>query len=369
MNKLKIAIIHDAAIEYSGGEKVIESLCKAFPHADLYTSYINHDKLKNSGVLRRIQTTWLQKISIVKRWPRMIQLLAPFTWPTLRLDHYDIILTHGGFYLSEIAHAVTTQRQAVHIHYSITPPYNLYSKRYQQPQEKTFAIFWYQLLRYIDMKAMQKVDTIWAVSEFISHRIQLTYTRDAIVVHPPISMPSIDQTKRHAARQAYCYVGRLEKDKSVDLIVRAFNENKLPLIIAGRGKQEQELKKMSQPNIRFTGFLELNDISGILRTSKAFIHAAKDDPFPLAPIEAMSYGTPVIAYHSGGLKEMVLEKRTGLFFYNHSSRALVQVIKKFEGMQFDPQTCYRQTTKYSEERFIHKVRLLTQESYEKYNKR
>ena len=46
---------------------------------------------------------------------------------------------------------------------------------------------------------------------------------------------------------------------------------------------------------------------------KAFIYAGIED-FGIAPVEAQSCGTPVIAYNLGGLSETVIDGKTGILF-------------------------------------------------------
>ena len=53
--------------------------------------------------------------------------------------------------------------------------------------------------------------------------------------------------------------------------------------------------------------------------AKGFIHAGVED-FGIAPIEAQSCGTPVIAYGYGGVLETIIENKTGIFFSKQKRR-------------------------------------------------
>ena len=57
-----------------------------------------------------------------------------------------------------------------------------------------------------------------------------------------------------------------------------------------------------------------------------------DEEFGIAPVEAMGYGVPVIAYKSGGLKERVKEGVNGFLFDELNSDSLVSKIRTLESL-------------------------------------
>ena len=50
-----------------------------------------------------------------------------------------------------------------------------------------------------------------------------------------------------------------------------------------------------------------------MENCRAFIFPGEDD-FGIAPVEAMSYGKPVLAFRKGGATETIIEGKTGEFF-------------------------------------------------------
>jgi glycosyltransferase involved in cell wall biosynthesis len=54
------------------------------------------------------------------------------------------------------------------------------------------------------------------------------------------------------------------------------------------------------------------DVSAILGLTDVFIHPSRQDPCPLAVLEASAAGRPVIAYADGGIPEIVAHGATGL---------------------------------------------------------
>ena len=88
-----------------------------------------------------------------------------------------------------------------------------------------------------------------------------------------------------------------------------------------------------------------------MKDAKAFIITAEDEDFGITPVEAMSVGTPVIAYRSGGVLESVIEGKTGLFFDELSIESLTKAIKKFNNLTINAVDCISQAQKFSKERF------------------
>ena len=68
---MKIALVHDQLQEFGGAERVLVSLKKIFPKADVYTSFYNPHSL---GIHRdnftgwNIITSWADKIPFLKRF-------------------------------------------------------------------------------------------------------------------------------------------------------------------------------------------------------------------------------------------------------------------------------------------------------------
>jgi len=105
----------------------------------------------------------------------------------------------------------------------------------------------------------------------------------------------------------------------------------------------------------FLGEVNDEEKKKLMSGSRAFLFASEDEDFGIIPVEAMGAGLPVIAYKSGGVKETVIEGKTGIFFTELTYLALESAIKKFEKMKFDPKICRKQAEKFSEERFIKEI--------------
>jgi glycosyltransferase involved in cell wall biosynthesis len=83
--------------------------------------------------------------------------------------------------------------------------------------------------------------------------------------------------------------------------------------------------------------------------------AQKDEDFGMTAIEAMNFGTPVIAYKGGGYLESVIDGKTGFFFDELSVESLSKAVRHFNDSNYRSVTaenCINQAAKFSKERFV-----------------
>ena len=129
---------------------------------------------------------------------------------------------------------------------------------------------------------------------------------------------------------------RLEPEKSVDLIIRAFamicrdNPNVI-LVVAGIGSELSALRNLVTKleitsHVRFVGFR--TDVSSLMVMADAFILASEAEPFGLSILESMALETPVIAANSGGPKEIVDDAVTGFLFVPGDAINLQSTIRR-----------------------------------------
>jgi glycosyltransferase involved in cell wall biosynthesis len=123
--------------------------------------------------------------------------------------------------------------------------------------------------------------------------------------------------------------------KKIDLIVETFTR-KFPnkkLIVIGDGPDYSKIKALAGRNIEFLGRAPFDELHQHLASARAFVFAAEED-FGIAPLEAQSCGTPVIALGKGGALETVVgldsTSPTGVFFPEQSVDALARAVDEFE---------------------------------------
>lgn len=132
----------------------------------------------------------------------------------------------------------------------------------------------------------------------------------------------------------FIYIGRIDGEKRIDIIVRAFNEShkKHPdthLVIAGTGKYLDELRALAmelnlENSITFTGFVSEADKAELLASSDVFVIASPAELQSIATLEAMSSGLPVLAVDKVALRELCHNSKNGYLFSENNFTELGQ---------------------------------------------
>lgn len=162
------------------------------------------------------------------------------------------------------------------------------------------------------------------------------------------------------SKNYFLFLGAMGTHKNpLDAILAAKKAN-VKLILAGGKIREPYFSEKIKPlidgkNIKFLGEVYGKRKINLIRNAKALIFPIKwPEPFGLVVIEAMAFGTPVIAYPNGAIPEIIENKQTGFIVKNVSG--IVGAIKKID--KIDRKKC-RETVenKFSVEKMV--------ENYEK----
>ena len=80
---------------------------------------------------------------------------------------------------------------------------------------------------------------------------------------------------------------------------------------------------------------------------------ASYEDFGIIPVEAQACGTPVISYGRGGVRETIIEGKTGLFFKDQTPESIIEAIGDFEIVcdNFKLQDMLENAKKYDKKRF------------------
>lgn len=359
ISKLKIAIVHDVLDEIGGSEQVVLALTRTFPQADIFTTWKRVSAI-TKNLYPHIISTWKVPY-ILRRYKSYLKPIINLYWETLDFSNYEIVISSSHSFSSK---NIITPPHIKHICYCHTPPKYLYMEA-SEKRHSRFLLGLKQLvlshMRMYDFIAAQRPDFFIAGSQTVKARIKKYYGREAEVVYPPVAVPKIPPTQHR--QDYYLSVGRLTKQKKIDLAIKACNTSGDTLIIIGEGDERSYLEKIAGPTIKFLGFVDENTKIHYLRHARAFLFPAVDEDFGMAPVEAMAHGTPVIAYWGGGVRETVVEGKTGLFFHSHSVDALLQTMVEFNIRHFNPIVCYKQAQKFSEEKFSRQIRNIVLKQY------
>src|SRR3989344_5043370 len=343
---MKVALSHDFLLEYGGAERVLETLHEMWPEAPVYTAFLDKEKLGSHWERLEswdIRASWGQKVPGLRALVSPLRFLAPLYFESFDLSKYELVISSSNMYQAK---AVITRPETLHLCYCHTPPRSLYGYTTKTDWRRHWWSRWYGevvnfKLRQVDFVLAQRPDVIVANSQETQKRIKKFWRRDSIVVYPPvgISQGVALRGQGHPLRRGdyFLYVGRLAKMKGVDLAIRACNELKLPLKIVGTGAGEEYLRSIAGKTIEFLGSVDDEQLGELYAGCKAVIFPAEDEDFGIVPVEAMGYGKPVIAHNSGGVRETVVDGKTGILFDELSVAGLGEAIKKIQSTNYKTQ--------------------------------
>jgi glycosyltransferase involved in cell wall biosynthesis len=134
-------------------------------------------------------------------------------------------------------------------------------------------------------------------------------------------------------------LGRIAPEKAIDRAIRIARRCKLPLRIAAKVDRadidyyERQIRPLLRTaDVEYIGEIDDSQKSAFLSGAKALLMPIEwPEPFGLVMIEAMACGTPVIAYASGSVPEIVEEGVTG-FVVRDETAACEAVQKKLGGL-------------------------------------
>lgn len=349
---LRVAVLHDALLYVGGAERVLAAILHLFPTADVYTAFLMPEMRSWIGRLTtgKIIVSPFDRIPYIRRFADWFKLPLHFWWESLDLSSYDLIISSSHSFSSK---SIIVPTNVVHISYIHTPPRYLYdeyneTRWMRNPLIQLLLKPFLSWMRRMDYVAAQRPTILMANSKTVQKRIKKYYGRDSAIVCPPVVIPTRLLKGR---RRYYLCVSRLVKQKGIDLAIQACNKLHVPLVIVGKGQEEANLRASAGPTVEFRGSVTDEKMAQVYAGAKALIFPAIEEDFGMVPIEAMAHGVSVIAYNSGGLRETVIDGKTGAMFNNHTIESLIGAIKRFEGLRFSQQYLIDYARQFSEKRF------------------
>lgn len=347
----RVAIIHYWLVTMRGGERVLERLLELFPQADIFTHVYDPAAMSATIRARTVRTSFIQKLPGAKKHYQSYLPLMPMALEQLDLRGYDLVISSE----SGPAKGVIPAPDALHLCYVHSPMRYLWDHYHNYREEagwlkRAVMPMLCHGLRQWDTSSAARIDRVLANSSFIRERVAKAWRREAEVVHPPVD-PALF-TPSSEIEPGYLWVGQLVPYKRADLAIDAFNALGLPLTVVGDGPQAAMLRKRAGPTIRMIPRLNFDELRRAYARCRALVFTAEED-FGIVPVEVMASGRPVVAYGRGGALDSVVEGRTGLFFGEQTTDALIAAIQQLERWlpQFDPAEAAARARDFAPERF------------------
>jgi glycosyltransferase involved in cell wall biosynthesis len=149
-------------------------------------------------------------------------------------------------------------------------------------------------------------DAVVAISEH-EREISVVSLSKVVLIKNGVRDLSDGSDSRFDGRRKLLYVGRFDRAKGVDALVKGFSERErgYELILVGDTVLNDVVLPRLANNIDRRGWVARDDIANLYAESWGVIIPSRWDGFNLVAVEAMSFGKPVFASNVGGLKGLV----------------------------------------------------------------
>lgn len=165
---------------------------------------------------------------------------------------------------------------------------------------------------------LKNLDILTAVSPVATNYVKSITSRKIYIIPNGIDIEKYKPAhvrKQSEKQKTIFYIGRLEKRKAVDQLLKAFSiiqryDTTYRLLIAGDGPQKNELieqsKDLKLKNIEFLGQIEEKEKINLLQSSDIFCSPALyGESFGIVLLEAMAAGCVVVAGANAGYESVL----------------------------------------------------------------
>lgn len=165
----------------------------------------------------------------------------------------------------------------------------------------------------------------------------------------------IDSTIRYSKKNYILYVGRFEKQKGLDILIRSFKNIKnesIELYLVGRGSMQSHLERLAlnlgvDSRIRFIPFTDR--IETYYRQAKVTVLTSYYEGFPNALVEALACGSPVVSFDlPSGPSEIIMDGLNGFLVKYLDEDDLTKKIQLALYMDWDLETVKETARRFSQ---------------------
>ncbi|AJA46773.1 exopolysaccharide phosphotransferase [Clostridium pasteurianum DSM 525 = ATCC 6013] len=181
-------------------------------------------------------------------------------------------------------------------------------------------------------KLYPKLDAVVVLTEDDKHKYREKMNLHCKRIYNPLSFFSSE--KSNCLHKNILSVGRLDRQKGFDLLIRAFEkivreDNQWKLTIVGEGSDRGLLESLIQ-ELGVSGRVDIvnftDNIKSYYLKSSIYVSSSRWEGFGLVITEAMECGLPVAAFENAGPKEIINDNVNGILVPCEDIEALAQAI-------------------------------------------
>ncbi|MDQ3388252.1 MAG: glycosyltransferase family 4 protein [Gemmatimonadota bacterium] len=170
------------------------------------------------------------------------------------------------------------------------------------------------------------------------------------VIHPGVDHDffSTDPAVPRRTEATFLYLGRLRRYKGVQLLIRAVGKLRdrgtdVRVLIAGKGEYEFALRRLTSQlrvddRVEFLGYVAEEEKRALFRSVWGNVLPSPREGWGITTLEAGACGTMTVASDSPGLREAVVDGRTGILVPHGDVDALAAALARLAA---EPTTAFR----------------------------
>lgn len=201
-----------------------------------------------------------------------------------------------------------------------------------------------EIAKFLEGKLMPLVyrnEKVIAVSESTKKdvlKLGIFKPENVCIVNPGIDLTPLTKQVTKTQNPSLLYLGRLRDYKNIDIAIKAFSKvvKKIPeatFTIGGEGDRENDLKDLVKrlgitESVIFLGRVSDEVRNELYSMSWLSIQPSSHEGWGITVIEANFYGCPVIASNIAGLRDSVVDKKTGILVKPKSISGFAKAITR-----------------------------------------
>ena len=163
----------------------------------------------------------------------------------------------------------------------------------------------------------KKIKYVITISDFSEKVLRKTLKEDVFIkrIYNPVDVEESSEKVIPTNNEYFLYVGRISKEKGVDIFCKAVTELNYKGVVVGAGDELENLKKQYS-KIVFTGWKNSNEVKEYMKKAKALIFPSRwYETAGLTILEAQAIGIPcIVSSNCAGVE--FLDRNSGYVFKN-----------------------------------------------------
>lgn len=314
--RMKILVINWRDIKHpqSGGSEIyFHEMAKRWAKAGHSVSWIA------GGWKGCIKNEFIDGIKIIRTGGAFsVYLLAPFAYWALKEKPDIIIDVENG--IPFFTPLFSGKRKLLHIHH-------LHTKVWFKELPLPMALVGWTLEKLIS--TIYRQVNIMTISKSSKKDIEYEIMNVKKIVNPAIDKPKYRKFSKDKF-PAVLFLNRIKKYKGIKTFIdSACCMPHYNFWVAGDGDYLKEMRQYAYGfrNIRFFGKISNSKKAELMQRAWIFVNPSFKEGWGIVNIEANYFGTPVIGSNVGGIRDSVINGKTGLLFEYGNSKDLAEKIE------------------------------------------